>query len=76
MTQIKDAGQNGHLLLEERDQEVVLLGPKEVEFLAMEATAGVTTWVEKGKQRKTSEKCIVLKCIFKSMSIPRPLATT
>ena len=28
MNQIKDAGQNCHILLEERDQEVVLLGPE------------------------------------------------
>lgn len=69
MIQIKDAVQNHHLLLEERDQEVVLLGPEEMGFFVcvMEATVGFTTWVEKGKQRKTFEKCMVLKCIFKSM---------
>lgn len=68
MIQIKDAGQNHHLFLEERDQEVVLLGPEEMGFFfVMEATVGFTTWVKKGKQRKTFEKCIVLKCIFKRM---------
>lgn len=47
---------------------MVLLGPEEMGFFfVMEATVGFTTWVKKGKQRKTFEKCIVLKCIFKRM---------
>lgn len=55
---------------------MVLLGPKEMGFLEMEAIVEASPFVEKGKTRKTSEKYIVLKSIFKRMNIPRPLATT
>lgn len=51
----------------------VLLSLEEVGLLVIEATVGVTTWVE---WRKTSEKYIALKCIFKSVDILRILATT
>lgn len=56
--------------------KAVLLSPEEVGLLVIEATIGVTTWVERGKQGKTSEKYIALKSIFKGVDILRILATT
>lgn len=53
--------------------KAVLLSPEEVGLLVIEATIGVTTWVERGN---SSEKYIALKCIFKSIDILRILATT